>query len=206
MLLFDHATGEPVEGELFDEVTVEHFLEAQRDWRPIVVDAARRLVQAGAAQEAIPRHWHWDWSSKEPELRVLAYCFTGITYEGRMQGLLKLETAGHAGRLPAQKGKPLVYVDYLETAPWNIKLIASALGSKPKLGAVGTRLIEAAVRKSLAEGFKGRLGLHSLPTSEKFYVDLCGMTAVGRDQTKQNLLWCEFTPEQAERFLAGGAA
>lgn len=69
-----------------------------------------------------------------------------------------------------------------------------------------TRLIEAAVRKSLEEGFKGRLGLHSLSTSERFYLDVCGMTAVGRDPVKQSLLWCEFTPEQAEIFLEEGAA
>jgi len=206
VLLLHRASGEPVEGELFDEVTVEHFLEAQREWRPIVLDAAKRLVEAGAAKEEIPRHWHWDWSSKESDLRVLAYGFVGIAYEGRLQGLMKLETAGRSGRIAAQKGKPLVYVDYLETAPWNIKQIASVLGAKPKFGAIGTRLIEAAVRRSLEEGFKGRLGLHSLSSSERFYLDVCGMTAVGKDPAKQSLLWCEFTPEQAEKFLAGGTA
>ena len=50
------------------------------------------------------------------------------------------------------------------------------------------------------------MALHSLSTSERFYLDVCGMTAVDRDPVKQNLLWCEFTPEQAERFLEEGAA
>jgi hypothetical protein len=97
-------------------------------------------------------------------------------------------------------------VDYLETAPWNIKPMAQALGTSPLFGAVGTRLIEAAVRKSLEEGFKGRVALHSLSTSERFYLDVCGMMAVGRDPAKQDLLWCEFTPEGADKFLGGGAA
>jgi hypothetical protein len=61
------------------------------------------------------------------------------------------------------------------------------------------------VRKSVEEGFKGRLGLHSLPNSERFYLEACRLTAVGRDP-KQNLLWLEFTPEQAERFLSGETA
>ena len=99
----------------------------------------------------------------------------------------------------------LIYVDYLETAPWNIKTLMHALGRSPEFGAVGTRLIAAAVRTSLDEGLKGRLALHSLLTSERFYVDVCGMTAVGRDAAKQNLRWCEFTAEQAERFLKEGA-
>ena len=188
---------------LFDDVALEHFLEAQREWRPIVVEAAQRLEKAG---EEYPHHWHWDWSRKESDLRVLAYGFFGIAYENRLQGLLKVETAGRSGRIDAQKGKPLVYVDYVETAPWNIKLITTALGKTPKFGGVGTRLIEAAVRRSLEEGFKGRLGLHSLSTSERFYLNVCGMTAVAKDRAKQNLLWCEFTPEQAEKFLAGDAA
>lgn len=204
--LLDSATGEPVEAELFDEVTVEHFLETQREWRPVVIEAAKQLLRSGERREDIPRHWHWDWSSKESDLRVLAFSFFGITCNGKLQGLMKLETAGRSGRIAAQKGKALIYVDYLETAPWNIKPLAKALGASPQFGAVGTRLIEAAVRHSLEEGFKGRLALHSLTSSERFYLDVCGMTAVGRDPAKQDLLWCEFTPEQAEQFLAGGAA
>jgi hypothetical protein len=204
--LHDPATKDSVEAELFDEVTVEHFLEAQREWRPLVIEATKRLLKAGAKPEDIPRHWHWDWSSKESDLRVLAFSFFGITCNSKLQGLMKLETAGRSGRIAAEKGKPLVYIDYLETAPWNIRPLAQALGGTQQFGAVGTRLIEAAVRRSLEEGFKGRIALHSLSTSERFYLDVCGMTAVGRDPAKQDLLWCEFTPEQAERFLAGGAA
>ncbi|MGO9262144.1 MAG: hypothetical protein ACLQU1_38460 [Bryobacteraceae bacterium] len=204
--IVDCATKELVEAELFDEVTVEHFLETQKEWRPVVVEAAKQMVQARATRESIPRHWHWDWSSKDGDLRVLAFSFFGISVKGKLQGLMKLETVGRFGRITSQKGKPLIYVDYLETAPWNIKLLMHALGRSPEFGAIGTRLIEAGVRKSLEEGFRGRLALHSLSVSERFYLDVCGMTGVARDLAKQGLLWCEFTPEQAEKFLNEGAA
>jgi hypothetical protein len=204
--LFDNSTHETVDAELFDDVTVDHFLETQSEWRPLVRQATKKMLESGAPKDAIPRHYHWDWSSKESDLRVLAFIFFGITCGGKLQGLMKLESAGHNSRLATQKRMPLIYVDYIETAPWNVKVLAQALGDKPKFGAVGTRLIEAAVRKSFEEGFRGRLGLHSLSTSERFYLDTCGMTAVGRDPAKQDLLWFEFTPEQAEKFLAGGAA
>lgn len=203
--LVDLARKEPVEAELFDEVTLQHFLETQNEWRPVVLDAAKLMVQMGAPPESIPRHFHWDWSSKESDLRVLAFSFVGITVKGKLQGLMKLENAGRSGRIASQKGKPLTYVDYLETAPWNIKLLMHAQGKSPEFGAIGTRLIEAAVRKSLDEGFKGRVALHSLSGSERFYLDVCGMTPVGRDPAKQNLLWCEFTPEQAKKFLSEDA-
>ena len=202
--IVDNATGKPVDAILFDEVTVDHFLETQTEWRPVVVDAAKHLHQKGA-NESIPRHFHWDWTRKEADLRALAFTFFGISCNDKLQGLMKLATVGHVGRLADQKGKPVVYVDYVETAPWNIKPIMQPLGKTASFGAVGTRLIESAVRKSLEEGFKGRLALHSLNSSERFYTDVCGMTAVSRDPAKQNLLWCEFTPEQSDNFLNPGA-
>ncbi len=202
--IVDCATKKLVDAELFDEVTIEHFLETQSEWRPLVVEAATRMVKTGAPPESIPRHFHWDWSAKEPELRMLAFAFFGVSCRGKLQGLMKLDFAGRSGRPASQKGKPLVYIDYLKTAPWNIKPLMRAMGKGPQFGGVGTRLVEAAVRQSVDEGFKGRLALHSLPGSEPFYLEVCGMTAGGRDPAKQRLLWCEFKPEQAERFLTGG--
>ncbi len=192
---------EVVQAELFDEVTVDHFLETQLEWRPVVLEAAKELQRAGTAPNEIPGHWHWNWGSKVSELRALAFSFFGIECEGKLQGLMKLDVATKSGRLPEQKGKPVVYVDYIETAPWNVKVLMKALGKKPQFAAVGTRLIEAAIRKSLDEGFKGRVALHSLPGSERFYLDVCRMTPLERDPSKQDLLWCELTPEQAKQFL-----
>jgi len=189
------------EAEIFDDVTLGHFIESQAEWRPIVLAAARALSQQPNQTTLIPRHFHWDWTRKEAELKLLAVRFYGIACAGKLQGLMKIETVAHTCRLPEQQGKPLVYIDYLEVAPWNIEKLMTALGKPQRFGAVGSRLLESAVRLSLEEGFHGRVGLHSLPGSEGFYVNGCGMTPVGRDPHKENLLWCEFTPEQAERYL-----
>jgi hypothetical protein len=112
---------------------------------------------------------------------------------------------GYECRIPSQRGRDLVYVDYLQVAPWNIRLLMEALGKPTQFRGVGSRLFEAIVRFSLDEGFKGRVGLHSLPSSEAFYTVECGMTPGDRDPAKENLLWCEFTPEQAQTFLTGDA-
>lgn len=202
--IIDNTTGKPVEAELFDEVTVEHFIETQQEWRPLVLKAARQLAARGSHQ-LIPQHFHWDWTAKAPELKVLANAFYGLRYENKLQGLMKLETVGQfcTCRLPEQAGKALVYVDYVEVAPWNLKALMSALGEKPRYNAIGSRLIEAAALRSIEEDCKGRTGLHSLPMTESFYIKACGMTPVGRDPAKQNLLWLEYTPEQAEKFLTG---
>jgi hypothetical protein len=202
--IIDNRTGLPVEAELFDEVTVEHFIETQQEWRPIVLKAARQLAAHGS-RELIPQHFHWDWTAKAPELNELASSFYGIRCDNKLQGIMKLQTMGQfcRCRLPEQADKDLVYVDYVEVAPWNLKTLAVALGEKPLYNAVGSRLIEAAVLRSKEEERKGRIGLHSLPITEPFYRKACGMTPVGRDSAKQNLLWLEYTPEQADNFITG---
>lgn len=201
--IIDCQSGDLVGAEIFDEVTLAHFIETQADWRPIVLAAARALSQQPNQATLIPRHFHWDWTRKEAELKLLAVKFYGIAHEGKLQGMMKVETVAHTCRLPEQQGKPLVYIDYLESAPWNISKLMAALGQQQRFRAVGSRLLEAAVLLSIEEGFHGRMALHSLPGSEGFYVNGCGTTPVGRDPHKENLLWCEFTPEQAERYLSG---
>jgi hypothetical protein len=91
--IIDNRTGQPVEAELFDEVTVEHFIETQQEWRPLVLKAARQLVAHGS-RELIPQHFHWDWTTKAPELSVLANNFYGIRCENKLQGLMKLDKVG----------------------------------------------------------------------------------------------------------------
>jgi hypothetical protein len=64
-------------------------------------------------------------------LNVLANAFYGIEHEGKLQGLMKLETVGEycRCRLPEQDGKSLVYIDFLEVAPWNLRSVV--VWSKP---------------------------------------------------------------------------
>ena len=88
------------------------------------------------------------------------------------------------------------YVEYLEVAPWN----RAELGAKPRLRGVGTVLLTAAVALSNGEGFKGRIGLHSLPQADAFYRKI-GMTDLGPDAAYQNLRYFEMTVEQARAFF-----
>jgi hypothetical protein len=72
--LLDNATGEFVEAELFDKITVEHFLETKRSWRPLVLQARQKLVERGRA-DLVPNYAHWAWTTKEPYLQMLAMKF-----------------------------------------------------------------------------------------------------------------------------------
>jgi hypothetical protein len=102
-------------------------------------------------------------------------------------------------RLPQQMNKHLVYVEYLEVAPWNRRAVTNA----PRYKGVGTVLMAAAIQLSLDEGNNGRIGLHSLPQADTFYRDVCQMTDLGPDATYPSypLRYFEMTAEQASAFM-----
>ena len=93
----------------------------------------------------------------------------------------------------------MVYVKYLESAPWNLK----SMTSTPRFSAVGVRLMEAAVRQSIDEGRNGRLALHSLPSAQLFY-DKLGFVNLGLDAAVEDLPYYELTATAALKFLKGG--
>lgn len=191
-------TGSDVEAELFDDVTLDDFNESQATWRPVLWQAAAIMKLAG---KPLPRYKHWDWRTKSAALGRLDVSFYGIKCGGHLQGLMKVDTGTlERCRIDAQKGQDLVYVDYVETAPWNIPEYMEALGREALYSRVGVRLMKAAVQLSIDNELKGRIGLHSLQDADAFYRKI-GMTPLMRDPTKQNLLWFEFTPEAAQIFM-----
>src|SRR5271154_2557773 len=95
--IIDSQSGQPIDAEIFDEVTLEHFIETQAaDWRPVVLEAARALSRNPKQARLIPRHYHWDWTRKEAELKLLALRFYGISCRGRLQGIMKVDTVARS--------------------------------------------------------------------------------------------------------------
>ena len=93
--LWERKTDQVVSAELLPEMTLE-----QREC-------------------ARSEHDHWDWDEKSDDLKLAAYRCLSIGYEGEIQGLMMISTLAVEGRLPAHKGKPVLYVKYIESAPWN---------------------------------------------------------------------------------------
>ncbi len=100
-----------------------------------------------------------------------------------------MDCVSYHSRLPGQLGKPLVYLDFIETAPWNWNI--PQLEQNGRYGACGMILFDRVVQRSIDEGFRGRVGLHALPQAEAFYRDKCGMTPLGHDASKQDLMYFE---------------
>lgn len=110
---------------------------------------------------------------------------------------MSLDEAGHLARLTEHSGQPVVYVNFLESAPWNFRLPDRT----PRYRGVGLRLLQYAVSLSTDLGYDGRIGLISLPGAEAFYEQTCRMTGVGEDPRYNGLMAYEFTAASAARFL-----
>ena len=172
-----------------------------RDYPLVGMDAAENLwadarTQADAAAlggGAAPlEHGHWDWRNKAAAIHAERFMLVGLECESEPQGLMAVERLPKRGRF----GVPVVYVDYLETAPWNLR----GIGVGPRFSGVGTVLIADAVRWSNETGLGGRVGLHSLPQAEPFYRNL-GLTEFGPDPTYFDLCYFEFTETDADCWL-----
>lgn len=196
--LREAATGSAVEGELWDGIQRQHLDDWSQEWYPALLEGLRKLLLKGVPKSQLPhQNIHWDWERKIAHVSGLLGVRTfGVVARGMTQGLMSVDLTKTA-RLESQRGKPLVYIDFLEAAPWN----RSDLGESVRFRGVGTVLVTAAVELSRHEGFKGRVGLHSLPQADDFYRKACRMTDLGADPGKQNLRYFEMTPEQARYYL-----
>jgi hypothetical protein len=189
-------TGEIVEATLTDAISGDVAQRADRTWSTF---CNALEAQKKERAERMPRtehgHWNWEWKLSETG-HLLAYSGYAVEVDGDVQGLMLLRTAGDYGRLTTQAQQPLVYVVYVQTAPWN----DSRLVEQRRYRGVGTVLLRAAVELSFELEFKGRIGLHSLPQAES-WSDKLEITCVGEDANKERFKYYEMTPEQAHAFV-----
>jgi hypothetical protein len=119
--------------------------------------AREQAATTGGPEDAfVMEHAHWDWRNKSDSVAAGRRRLIAIECDGAQQGIMAVLTAPRPARLADAH---LLYVDYLESAPWNLK----SLCSTPRFLGVGTVLMAEAIRLSLEWGLKGRVGLHSLP-------------------------------------------
>jgi hypothetical protein len=199
----DEKTGDPVPAELDDAVTPETLLDIEAQWENTRSDIRKRLLAAKVPGGQWPQSLHWNWGDKSLLLSLFkkphSYRIFGLrrhtVWEGAMVTLLGEAVTRH----PPQLGLPLVYVDYLEGAPWNWTI--GGIQQVRKLRGISSVLLRAAIAQSRAEQCDGRLGLHSLPQAEPIYLG-AGFVQVAFDAAK-NLNYFELTADAAQRFERG---
>ncbi len=200
--LFNVVRIKPEAAELLHAITEQQLADWEGEWVPELFKAMQRLRRADVERRQWPQSRHWDWRKKAAVLQgMLANPGFSIVCDGLTQGMMIVDTVKHQARIEGQQGKHLVYVMFVENAPWN----RAELFDPPRYRGVGSILIRAAVALSEELEFHGRIGLHSLPQANEFYANTCGMTDLGADPEHDSLRYFEMTPEQAQAFIAKGA-
>lgn len=178
------------------EIDDDNFADFERCWRPML--ERRRAdfknhqdAAAGNAQDS-----HWDWVGKANDARrTMGQETFAIECDGHTQGLMLVDLTRFA-RLEPHKGRELVYVELLASAPWN----RYGTVANPKYKGAGRILIATAISLSVHEGFEGRIGLHSLRQAESWYREEAGFTDVEYDHLKK-MRYFEMTAAQAAAFV-----
>jgi hypothetical protein len=138
----------------------------------------------------------WNWENKAADIESGAMMLTELRCDEMPQGAIAVSTKDRISRL--DDGNQVLYVEYLENAPWNIK--GNVAGVPEYLG-VGNLLIAESVDISLSRGLNGRIGLHSLPLAEPFYRDRCQFSEFEPDVTESGLVYIEYSEQQAMSHL-----
>lgn len=200
IFLHDVASGLAIEAELHGAISDKHLADWEAEWVPELQEAIKRLNKDNVERAGWPESRHWNWARKMKSIEgLLGQQSCAVVCDGLTQGMMIVGVTSR-GRITSQVGQHLVYVDYLEAAPWNRMGLHY---DQPRYRGVGSVLVLAAIEQSKLEGFKGRVGLHSLPQANNFY-SRSGFTDLGIDKDYQNLRYFEMTPEKAEEYIQGG--
>ena len=147
-----------IRGETRERVSAElvylsdkHIEDFDRLWQPLLLEFDE--PDAGLS---------WDFKQRRAAEHENYECYA-IEYDNLTQGLLMLETQNHWSQF--DWGKRLVYVEHIMTAPWN----RTTIQRPGRFKGVGTALMAWARRRSQDLGYRGRVGLESLPRAVQFY-------------------------------------
>lgn len=200
--ILSNETNEFVAATMLSGIAASDLFRLEDEWHPARSEVRQQLLARNIPHKDWPESLHWDWARKAPVLRLLQYQGFGVVYGGQWQGcMLTIESPVHVCRLNLDKGKPLVYVDFLEIAPWN--WVIKGIAQCGRYRTVGSWLFWKAVQFSDEVGFHGRIGLHALRQSEWYYERL-GLQPIERDANKQDLLYFELPRAKAREILNRG--
>ena len=200
IILKDAHSSTEVIATLNDDLSIGDLFDAERAWCLHRVDILRKLVDVGIARRDLPQSAHWSWAYKAAvqcdfdSLNSGQSRLIGVYASAAWQCLLMGTRVDND-----QSSKPLVYVDFIESAPWNWPI--SSIGQIGRFRGAGLHLMETAVAWSIELGYNGRLGLHALPQADGFYSRRCYMQNFGPDLDYQGLCYFELDEYGARKFM-----
>jgi hypothetical protein len=145
--LWDRRNNATVSADVLPAMTPEQLVQTEGRWQKFRVRARRRR-RVGVP---VPEHNHWNWDEKSHDLKFTAYRCLGIWYDDEVQGLMMISILAVQGRARAHRAKPVLYIKYIEGAPWNLK---AYVGEEARFGGVGVSLIGPPLRLAWKRSFE----------------------------------------------------
>lgn len=193
VLLHDVQLGKNVSALLTERVSGAYALRGHETWE----DYRQAAMEAAREGEAyVEPKVLWNWSAIHKKFnRLLPHCLFGVECGDQVQGFMLTESDKHRCRLPDQDRKAIVYIQSVQTAPWN----DIRLGGKRRYRGVGLVMLSAAIAQSRELGFKGRIGLHAIGSAESFY-ERHGLACLGVDADCNGYKYYEGSTAWADDF------
>ncbi|MET1416827.1 hypothetical protein ABVF61_31520 [Roseibium sp. HPY-6] len=205
VFLLNRTTGQYEGAELFHGFDMSNLSHIEGRWRPMFEvrrNEAKETRQTLASINAEDAHWDWGKKALAAINDPFLFDFFVLECGGNTQAIMMTRKGGVDcfSRHVEHERKPLIYVEFLATAPWN----RPGFVAEPTYKGSGRVLIATAVSLSLEEEMGGRVGLHSLPAAEQFYRDAIGMSDLGLDEegVHEGLRYFELPASQAAIFLS----
>ena len=190
------------------EVDRKPFMVPREADDPIIADFRSGNLKVGIATSAWPVAYGFNhWMEGSTELQLPAPIFEWESVAAFRPGdpivVIRLGNAaqafmqireGFAVPCPQGAREPLVYVSFLEVAPWNM-----AHAEHRQFRGLGQLMLRFASQRSAQLGFGGRIGLHATSTAEPFYQSLGLETPICPNE--YNELYFELSQSQAHRLL-----
>ncbi len=169
---------QPVRASL-QSIKLDHLEAFEQYWKPFL---------AGKVEEV--QYWDWRFKYRTYGARLGSESYA-LECEGQLQGLMLVASLGY--RSWVNPRRRLVYVHALATAPWN----RPSIQNPPQYRLVGGTLLEFSQYRSGELGYRGVVGLHSLPGAEAFYRQ-AGFMDCGADSEKEDLVYFECLAQEED--------
>lgn len=200
--LMNRVSGQFEDATLFQGIDTDNLAHIETRWRPLFEHRRLEAVRTGEnLSEINAEDAHWEWGKKAIAAVRDPFLYDIFVLEcgGNTQAVMLVRKGGEKcfSRHPDHPRAPLIYVDFLSTAPWN----RPRLVKEPVYKGCGRALAATAINLSFEEEMAGRIGLHALPGAERFYRVEMGMTDLGKDGDYGGLRYFELPASKAATFF-----
>jgi hypothetical protein len=169
-----------VNATLTDDFDVD---DVEEVWTPRERELIEVAEHRGVDWRRHLEHHQWDWAAKVDRANSqmfhadasTVFEFWSIECDGASQGIIAFS---YDPRIKSKvSDEPILYVNYIQVAPWNQSGFLAELGLYAEYRYVGTQLMLHAAQVSIELGLSG-VGLDSLKGALGFYTEHCGMTVI----------------------------